>query len=181
MQKRRVRIGGSNEERCRQFFRDHRNRHKVNRSNDATVRSLLTYLREAKLVEPPVFPDQIIPIDQLQADFAHHLREQRGLRPATLEQYLFHTRHFLFERFGSGALCLDKLTSQGIIQCVLGHARTVSHHAARCMAKALRSLLRFLQQSGDIITDLAVSVPSVAYWAGPALDWGKLVQNVFDR
>jgi len=42
-------------------------------------------------------------------------------------------------------------------------ARIVSPHMpARCMAKALRSLLRFLQQSGEIVIDLASRVPSVA-------------------
>jgi integrase/recombinase XerD len=165
MQKRRVRVEGLSEERCVRFFRDHRKRHKVYCSDDATVRSLLTYLRDAKVVEPPIFRDQTTPIDRLQADFATHLREQRGLRPATLEQHLLHTRLFLFERFGSGALRLNELTSQDIIQCVLGQARTVSRHAARCMAKALRGLLRFLRQRGDITTDLAASVPSVAYWS----------------
>jgi hypothetical protein len=33
------------------------------------------------------------------------------------------------------------------------------------MANALRSLLRFLQQRGDIATNLAASVPSVANWS----------------
>jgi len=165
IQKRRVRIEGLSEKRCSQFFRDHRKRHKVNCSDDANLRSLLTYLREAKVLGPPVFRDQTTPIDQLQADFAHHLEEQRGLRPTTLEQYLFHTRRFLLGRFGSGALRLDELNSQDIVRCVLGQARTVSRHAARCMAKALRSLLRFLHQRGDIATDLAASVPSVAYWS----------------
>lgn len=165
MKKRRMRLGNLNEERCVQFFRDHRKRYKVNCSDDATVRSLLKYLREAKVVGPPVFRNYTIPIDRLQAEFARHLREQRGLRPATLEQYLFHSRRFLFERFGSGALRLDELNSQDVVQCVLRQARTVSRHAARCMAKVLRSLLRFLHQRRDITTDLAASVPSVAYWS----------------
>jgi hypothetical protein len=130
MQKRRLRIGGLNEERFSRFLRDRRKQYKFNCSDDATVRSLLTYLREAKVVEPPVFRDRATPIEQLQADFAYHLREQRGLRPATLEQYLFHSRRFVFERFGSGALRLDELTSQDIIQCVLGQARSVSRRAS---------------------------------------------------
>jgi hypothetical protein len=48
------------------------------------------YLRETKVVPPSVSQDDTSPIDQLPASFAQYLREQRGLRPTTLEQYLFH-------------------------------------------------------------------------------------------
>jgi len=89
VQKHRMRLRGLNEERCSRFLRDRRRRYKFNFSDDAFVRSLLTYLREAKVVEPLVSRDEVTPVDQLLADFAYHLREQRGLRPATLEQYLF--------------------------------------------------------------------------------------------
>ena len=52
-----------------------------------------------------------------------------------------------------------------LCRCILRQARTISPHAARCMGKALRSLLRFLHQRGDIATNLAASVPSVAKWS----------------
>lgn len=54
----------------------------------------------------------------------------------------------------------------------------VSPHAARCMAKALRGLLRFLQQSGEIATDLAARVPSVANWSLSGLPKYLLPQQV---
>ena len=87
-----------------------------------------------------------------------------GPQAATLEQYLFHTRRFLSERFGKSALSLSELNAQDVVRCILRQARTISPHAARCMGKALRSLLRFLHQRGDISTNLAMSVPSVAKW-----------------
>src|SRR5882762_3976699 len=87
------------EERIRQFLRYRRKHDSKRRGDNATLRSLLKHLREATVVGPPVSQDRTSPLDQLQASFAQHLREQRGLRPATLEQYLFHTRRFLSERF----------------------------------------------------------------------------------
>src|SRR5882762_2540428 len=162
MRQRRMPMEEFSEERIRQFLRYRRKHDSKRRGDNATLRSLLKHLREDMVVGARVPQDQTSPLDQLQASFAQHLREQRGLRPATLEQYLFHTRRFLSERFGKSALSLSELNAQDIVQCILRQARTISPHAARCMAKALRSLLRFLHQRGDITKDLAASVPSVA-------------------
>jgi hypothetical protein len=82
------------------------------------LRSLLKHLREATVVGPLVSQDETSPLDQLQASFAQLLKEQRGLRPATLEQYLFHTRRFLSERFGKGALSRGA-NAQDICRCIL--------------------------------------------------------------
>jgi site-specific recombinase XerD len=164
MQQRRMAIEEFSEERIRQFLRYRRKHDSKRRGDNATLRSLLKHLREATVVGPPVSQDRTSPLDQLQASFAQHLREQRGLRPATLEQYLFHTRRFLSERFGKSGLSLSELNAQDVVRCILRQARTISPHAARCMGKALCSLLRFLHQRGDISTNLAMSVPSVAKW-----------------
>lgn len=163
MRQRQMGIESLNEERIQRFLRNRRD--SKQRGEHATLRSFLKHLREAKVVGPPISQPETSPIDYLQASFAQHLVEQRGLRPRSVKQYLFHTRRFLHERFGNGLLSLRELNSQDIVRCVLRQARTISPHAARCMAKALRSLLRFLQQRGDIATDLAASVPSVANWS----------------
>jgi len=178
MRQRRRAIEEFSEERIQQFLHHRRKHDSKRRGDNATLRSLLKHLREATVVGPPVSQDQTSPLDQLQASFAQHLREQRGLRPTTLEQYLFHTRRFLSERFGKSALSLGELNAQDVIRCVLRQARTISPHAARCMAKALRSLLRFLHQRGDITTNLAAFVPSVANWSLTGLPKYLLPQHV---
>jgi integrase/recombinase XerD len=162
MRQRRMAIEEFSEEPIRQFLRYRRKHDSKRRGDNATLRSLLKHLRETTVVGLPISQNRTSPIDQLQASFAQHLREQRGLRPATLEQYLFQTRRFLSERFGNGALSIGELNAQDICRCILHQAKTISPHAARCMGKALRSLLRFLHQRGDISTNLAMSVPSVA-------------------
>src|SRR5260370_18393033 len=117
-------------------------------------------------------------LDELQLRFAQYLTEQRGVRPKSVRQYLFHTGRFLVERFADGPLSLSELNAQDIVRCILRQARIVSPHAARCMAKALRSLLRFLQQSGEIVIDLAARVPSVANWNLSGLPKYLLPQQV---
>src|SRR5260370_34647982 len=117
-------------------------------------------------------------LDELQLRFAQYLTEQRGLRPQYGRQYLFHSGRFRGERFADGPLSLSELDAQDIVRCILRQARIVSPHAARCMAKALRSLLRFLQQSGEIVIDLAARVPSVANWNLSGLPKYLLPQQV---
>ncbi len=83
MQQRRMAIEEFSEERIRQFLRYRRKHDSKRRGDNATLRSLLKHLREATVVGPPVSQDRTSPLDQLQASFAQHLGEQRGLRPPT--------------------------------------------------------------------------------------------------
>ena len=76
--------------------------------------SLLRQLREGRAIEPLVIPPEISPLGHPQTGFAQYLAEQRGLRPATVKQYLSHIRRFLTERFGNGALSLGKVNTQDI-------------------------------------------------------------------
>ncbi|MGO9269463.1 MAG: tyrosine-type recombinase/integrase [Terriglobia bacterium] len=142
------------------------------------MRSLLKHLRETKVVQEPVTPGEGSPLDHLQASFAQYLAEERGLRPATLKQYLFQTQWFLSERFGNGALSLGELNPQDISRSVLRRARTVSPNAAQRMTIALRNLLRFLQQRGNIATNLAKAVPTVAHWTHAGLPKFLSLQEV---
>src|SRR6516225_375370 len=176
MRQRQIKLEGFTEKRIQGFIRYRAKRYSKQRGDAATLRSLLRQLQEANIV-PSVQP-KISALDHLQLKFAQYLTEQRGLRPKSVRQYLFHTRRFLHERFADGPLSLSELNAQDIVRCILRQARIVSPHAARCMAKALRSLLRFLQQSGEIAIDLAARVPSVANWNLSGLPKYLLPQQV---
>src|SRR5260370_35240668 len=91
MRQRRMAIKEFSEGRIREFLRYRRKHDSKRRGDNATLRSLLKHLGEAKVVPPSIFQPEMSSLEHLQASFAQHLREQRGLRPATLEQYLFHT------------------------------------------------------------------------------------------
>jgi site-specific recombinase XerD len=176
MVERQKEIEGFTEKRIQEFIRHRAKRYSKQRGDAATLRSLLKHLQEANVV-PSVQP-KTSALDHLQLRFAQYMTEQRGLRPKSVRQYLFHTRRFLHERFADGPLSLSELNAQDIVRCILRQARIVSPHAARCMAKALRSLLRFLQQSGEIAIDLAARVPSVANWNLSGLPKYLLPQQV---
>ena len=176
MRQRRIKMEGFTEKRIQGFIRHRAKRYSKERGDAATLRSLLKRLQEANVVS--YLQPKMSALDQLQLRFAQYLTEQRGLRPKSVRQYLFHTRRFLVERFADGPLCLSELNAQDIVRCILRQARIVSPHAARCMAKALRSLLRFLQQSGEIVIDLAARVPSVANWNLSGLPKYLLPQQV---
>ncbi|HXR32986.1 MAG TPA: tyrosine-type recombinase/integrase [Verrucomicrobiae bacterium] len=176
MRQRRIKMQGFTEKRIQGFIRHRAKRYSKERGDAATLRSLLKRLQEANVVS--YLQPKMSALDQLQLGFAQYLTEQRGLRPKSVRQYLFHTRRFLVERFADGPLSLSELNAQDIVRCILRQARIVSPHAARCMAKALRSLLRFLQQSGKIVIDLAARVPSVANWNLSGLPKYLLPQQV---
>jgi site-specific recombinase XerD len=176
MRQHQIKMEGFTETRIQEFIRRRAKRYSKQRGDSATLRSLLKHLQEADVVS--YLQPKMSALDHLQLRFAHHLKEQRGLRPKSVRQYLFHTRRFLVERFADGPLSLSELNAQDIVRCILRQARIVSPHAARCMAKALRSLLRFLQQSGEIVIDLAARVPSVANWNLSGLPKYLLPQQV---
>ncbi len=176
VRQRRIKMEGFTEKRIQGFIRHRAKRYSKKRGDAATLRSLLKRLQKANVVS--YLQPKMSALDQLQLRFAQHLTEQRGLRPKSVRQYLFHSRRFLVERFADGPLSLSELNAQDIVRCILRQARIVSPHAARCMAKALRSLLRFLQQSGEIVIDLAARVPSVANWNLSGLPKYLLPQQV---
>ena len=176
VRQRRIKMEGFTEKRIQGFIRHRAKRYSKKRGDAATLRSLLKRLQKANVVS--YLQPKMSALDQLQLRFAQHLKEQRGLRPKSVRQYLFHSRRFLVERFAAGPFSLSELNAQDIVRCILRQARIVSPHAARCMAKALRSLLRFLQQSGEIVIDLAARVPSVANWNLSGLPKYLLPQQV---
>jgi site-specific recombinase XerD len=176
VRQRRIKMEGFTEKRIQGFICHRAKRYSKKRGDAATLRSLLKRLQKTNAVS--YLQPKMSALDQLQLRFAQHLTEQRGLRPKSVRQYLFHSRRFLVERFADGPLSLSELNAQDIVRCILRQARIVSPHAARCMAKALRSLLRFLQQSGEIVIDLAARVPSVANWNLSGLPKYLLPQQV---
>lgn len=96
--------------------------------------------------------------------FEQYLAQERGLSPATLENYLPATRSFLTERFGTEPLLLRQLNASDVSKSVLRYARSTSPGSAKVRVSALRAFLRFALREGEIETDLALAVPTVANW-----------------
>src|SRR5207247_56427 len=134
-----------------------------------TLRSLLRTLREVKITSPPVEKRAANAFDDIQKCFSEYLIDERGLNPATVAWYVFETRTFLSACFGKGSISLDQLSSQDIAEYVLHHARSRRPRGVQRSVTALRGFLRFLQQRGNVATNLAGSVPRVANWSGGGL------------
>jgi site-specific recombinase XerD len=166
---RRVRIEDFSEMHIQKFLR-HRRAERHGRGGDlSTLRSLLGYLHEAKVVSFPVIKDSDSPLRRLETSFSQYLANERGLRPATLHWYLFETRRFLVDRFRDGPVSLSKLSTENVTQLVLRRAHSSSPRAVQRTGTALRSFFRFLVWRGDISADLAAAIPKVANHISTAL------------
>jgi integrase len=83
----------------------------------------------------------------------------------TIPSHLHFTREFLRECFIGDTIDLSQLRAQDVIGYVMRHAQTLGRSQTKKMTIVLRSFLRFLRYRGDLATDLAASVPSVACWS----------------
>ncbi len=145
-------------------FLNYRRRRRFGRGSRATGQLLLSYLRSCGDIPPPTEVIDNSPLTCIKREYARFLASERGLSPATLINYLPTVRRFLTERFGGETIGLDELCPQDAHRFILRHARRVSRSRAQLMVTALRSFFRFLYQRGDITSDLASALPSVANW-----------------
>ena len=152
------------EEKTLEAFEGSPSRRTCIRRYQSVLEKLLEYLRSLGQIPPPKPPSDDSAIGGLLRDFRQHLETERGLTAATLINYLPWVQRFLDERFGAASLLLCDLHPTDVQQFVLRHAQETSPGWAKSMVSGLRSFLRFLRLRGDISTDLAAAVPTVANW-----------------
>lgn len=146
------------------FFKDHPRAGHVRRGDLSTLHLLLEWLRNQGLIrEAPTEIDES-KFCIIENAFSRYLTEVRGLSQATLHNYLPLIHCFLTESVSSDSIVVCKLGAQDIVQFVLRHANIMNCRSAQLMTTALRSFFRFLLFRGDISTDLAAAVPTVANW-----------------
>ena len=146
------------------FFKQYPRPGYVRRGDYSTLCSLLDWLREIREVKALLPQTDDSELHRIECNFSRHLEQERGLSQATLHNYLPVIRCFLTERFGSDAVVLSEIDASDVTQFVLRYARTMSCRRAQLMTSALRGFFRFLYFRGDIASDLASSVPTVADW-----------------
>jgi site-specific recombinase XerD len=103
------------------------------------------------------------------ANFRRYLSQERGLAVSTQCSYTSFGHQFLRERFGRGPLQLSMLSAADITGFIRRHAHKRSPRSAQQMVASLRALLRWLRYRGEITTDLAACVPTVANWSHSTL------------
>ena len=156
-------IAALNEALVSQFL-NYRRRRRFGRGSKAAGKMLLSYLRVCGDIPPRAEVIDNSPLTRIEREYERFLTSERGLSSATLINYLPTVRRFLTERFGDETLELDELCQQDVHRFILRHTRRVSRSRVQLMVTALRSFFRFLYQRGDITSDLASTLPSVANW-----------------
>ncbi len=104
------------------------------------------------------------PLADILSRYEKHLRSERGLVTATVLNYQPFIRRFLVDRFREGPFLVGQINSSDISNFVLRHGPGMSVGRAQLMTTAFRSFFRYLFQGGELQTDLAAAVPTVANW-----------------
>lgn len=147
-----------------EYLDDRRARGRFIGGGGTIIGSFVDHLRDRGVVRAADHVSVDSPIEHLISRYTAHLEIERGLVRGTIETYIPFVRRFLTERFGERHLSLRELIASDVSGFVLRWAHSHSPGRAKLMVTALRSFLRFLFTRGEIETDLADCVPSVADW-----------------
>jgi len=145
--------------RCRsRFVGEHR-------GASSALNKLLGMLRDRGIAKHDTAPSAIDPLECAKENFEQYLSQERGLSAAILHTYLPVVDQFLRERFGRGSIRFSELRATDLTGFIQRHVHDHSPRTAQHMVAALRAFLRHLRLRGDITTDLAACVPTVANWS----------------
>jgi len=164
LNERRIRLADLDEKRCVDFVRQRGKRLRVRGGDRKALRDLLTQLRESGVVPTCAPRIENDALHRITRTYVQYLVQERGLRQATVENYLKEVRRFLRAIFGARAIRFKRLRLPQITQFIVHDTQTSSPRRVQLLVSALRSFLRFLYQRGEMALDLAASVPSVADW-----------------
>lgn len=129
------------------------------------MKRLLHLLHEEGVIRLAGASSNVTPVQRLLDEYALYLRQERGLAPSTLVNYLRVIRGFLMERFGKGPLQLSALCAADVVLFVRRQAGRVPPKVAKLATTALRSFLRYARYRDYVTADLGAAVPTVANWA----------------
>jgi site-specific recombinase XerD len=138
---------------------------RVQQGDEAALNRLLRLLRKQKIVPPKSPSLPLSPRQRVVAEFARYVIQERRLSQATLLNYQPFVDRFLFEQFKNGKVNFSSLRATDITGFVQRHAHRVGTARVKLLVAALRCFFRHLQQRGDITTNLAACVPTVAHWS----------------
>ena len=149
-------------------FLRHRARRRCLKGGDRIALSGATgWLQEKGIIEGrATAPVETSAVERVLQEYRSHLREDRGLTPATIEVYAGYVRRFLTDISGEGELHLASVHAGQIVDYIRRKApqdRTFA--SAKDIVTALRSFFRFARYRDYVHTDLAAAVPSVAGWS----------------
>jgi len=149
-------------------FLRHRARRRCLKGGDRISLSGATgWLQEKGIIECKATASvEMSAVDRVLQEYGCHLREDRGLTPATIEVYAGYVRNFLTDISGEDELCLASVHAGRIVDYIRRKAPQDRISASvKHIVTALRSFFRFARYRDYVHTDLAAAVPSVAGWS----------------
>ena len=147
------------------YFKNRKGHIHPGRGAPSAFQELLNVLCEKGIGSEERSDEGADPCKRAERNFKRYLSQERGLSAATLINYLPFVHQLLQERFGYGPIDFAKLRATDITGFVQRHAHDHSPSRSGVMVAALRAFLRHLRYQGDITTDLAACVPTVANWS----------------
>ena len=146
------------------FVHARQRRRRIQRGDRMTLRFLLDDLRSRGDIPPPLPKAAPTAFEQALHEYTHYLMHERGLSQHTVDQYTHCIRTFLVERFEDRAIRLNALCQADTNRHLQHKSATVCPNTLHGVTAALRSYFTFLHLRGNIQTDLASGVPTVACW-----------------
>ena len=131
-----------------------------------TGQQLLAWLRaESHLAPAPDVGDACrSPLERIERRYESFLRNDRGLSPITINNYLPVVHNFLSERFSPHTVDLGTLTPDDVNRFLRGYSKKVSPGRVKVLVCALRSFLGYLFHCGDTATNVGAVIPGVPNW-----------------
>jgi len=157
------RLAALDDARIDSFLRARQRRRTIQRGDRTLLRWWLEQLRSrGEIPRAPKVP--LSALDRALHAYTDYLVLERGLVQRTVHQYAFRVRGFLRDRFGRGPLRLNRLRQADTNQHFQRKSVVYGPNTLHELAAALRAYFTFLRLRGDIQTDLAAGVPTVACW-----------------
>jgi integrase/recombinase XerD len=157
-------------EHAKQYLRYRARQVKPHPGDAAALQHVMGFLHHEGVVPAETVPvRRLTPAERCTQQYAHHLREVRGLAEATIVNYVPFIDRFLQDRFADGPVTLSCLRARDVVRFVQRQAPRWHRQRAKLMTSALRAFLRYAQYRGEVGLDLAAAVPVVAHWSMPSI------------
>lgn len=169
MQQQQMQVTDLSDQVMHQYMRSRHQRFRPRRDDAAILSRLVQLLHDRGLLPREVIRPPDNPCRCIENHYDRYLTEERGLSKATRIKYRTFIQKFLSTQFGDNPPNLAELNADHIIRFIRHQAESLSPKMAGLMVTALRSFFRYLLYKGDITTDLAACVPSIANWKFSAL------------
>ena len=166
LEQRAVDVRSISKEHVTQYLQSRMNAVRMLRGGNAAMRQFMDYLRHKGVIPTKkIPPPHLTPVDLAVQAFERFLRNERILANATIVNYLPFVHRFLTDRFSDGPVMLSRLSASDVARFVQCQAPRLHVKRAKLLTTALRSFLRYAEYRGDIVSDLASAVPTVASWS----------------